>query len=160
VRTRREAESQSEDEGYRAKRAEAEARLNAELRAAEDVCAQKMATATATRDAAWETMASDWRTATADLADTVRVLRGGAMRHFPSWEDAGRDDRPLPEFVPPGVRYGDLLVEPQTLPEGPPADERLALPSELPGPVPAFLPFPDRCSVVLKARDAGRAEAV
>src|SRR5207302_4587911 len=35
-----------------------------------------------------------------------------------------------------------------------------ALPAELSGPVPAFLPFPDRASVVLKARDDGRAAAV
>src|SRR5206468_4367523 len=36
----------------------------------------------------------------------------------------------------------------------------LALPDGLAGPVPAFLPFPDRSSVVLKARDEGRAAAV
>jgi len=39
-------------------------------------------------------------------------------------------------------------------------DDRLAPPKELEGPLPAFAPFPDKCSVVLRARDEGRAAAV
>jgi DNA segregation ATPase FtsK/SpoIIIE-like protein len=48
----------------------------------------------------------------------------------------------------------------KALPGGISADARLAPPPELSVPVPAFLPFPDRCSVLLRARDEGRTAGV
>src|SRR5438045_7626776 len=55
---------------------------------------------------------------------------------------------------------GDAAMELAALPQGVPADERLAKPEALSGVMPAFLPFPDGCSVVLKARDEGRVQCV
>ena len=90
----------------------------------------------------------------------VAGLRAEGARLFPDWAAIGADSRPLPEAVPPGVRYGDLTVDMISLPDAISADDRLAPPDDLSGQLPAFLPFPDRCSVVLKARDDGRAAAV
>ena len=158
--TGREAAASAEEEAYHVKRAEAEGKFEIELREAEAAYAQKMTAATANRDAAWERMAADWRAATATAAETFGFLRGEGDRLFPGWDELSRDDQPLSTTVPPGVRFGSAAVDPASIPDGVPADDRLAPPAELSGPLPAFLPFPDNCAVVLKARDDGRAAAV
>ncbi|MDB5307143.1 MAG: ftsK [Gemmataceae bacterium] len=160
IRARREGESRAEEEGYRARRAGSEARLDGELRTAEEVYAGKTAVATATREAAWERTAGEWRAVLAEVGETFRTLRDEGARLFPEWEAVGRDGQKLPAAVPQGVRFGEIGVDMQALPDGISADERLAPPADLSGPLPAFLPFPDQCSVVLKARDDGRAVAV
>ncbi|MBY0514241.1 MAG: hypothetical protein K2P78_10065, partial [Gemmataceae bacterium] len=115
---------------------------------------------TAARDSAWGQAAAAWRAATAEVGATFAELRDAGNRLFPPWDEAGRPDRRLSEVVPPGVRFGEFGVDLAALPDGVSADERLAAPAGLSGPLPAFVPFPDRCSVVLKARDDGRAAAV
>ena len=160
VRARRASEVAAEEKAYRARRADAEAKLDADSKAIEAALAQKVAAATAVRDAAWEKMANDWKAATTEVAATLDFLRGESVRVFPAWDELDRPDRPLTEVVPQGVRFGDLTIDMTALPAGVPTDERLAPPASLSGLAPAFLPFPDRCSVVLKARDDGRAAAV
>jgi DNA segregation ATPase FtsK/SpoIIIE-like protein len=157
---RRDKEIETEEAEYTKNRAEAEARLNASLAAAEKTFADKMAAATAARDAAWDRMAGDWRAAVGEVTATVREMRGESSRLFPEWDKLADPARPLSDAVPPGIRYGDLALDLNLLSDGVPTDERLAPPVEMSGPLPAFLPFPDRASVVLKARDDGRAAAV
>lgn len=157
---RREAETEAEEDGYKTRRNEAEARLDAELRAAEQAFAEKMAAATSARDAAWGRMAGDWRSAMAEVGTAFQELRTEGGRLFPDWDTIGRQDHPLPTAAPAGVRCGEVLVDVQAIPDGISPDPRLAPPAELTGPLPAFLPFPDKCSVVLRARDDGRTAAV
>jgi S-DNA-T family DNA segregation ATPase FtsK/SpoIIIE len=160
IRRGRAAEIQAEADSFNDRRAKIEGRLNAELKAAEDQFQQKMAAATAARDAAWERMASGWRNVTQSTCDTFRMLQNEGKTLFPAWEEVERDDRPLSNRVPEGIRCGDMVVDMKSLPGGVPADQRLYPPKELAGLVPAFLPFPDRCSVLLRARDEGRTAAV
>ena len=154
---RNESESHSETAGYRSRRSAAESRLDKELNAAESAFADKLATATAVRDDAWNRLAHDWRTETCEVKDEFLTLRSEGERLFPEWD---RVVAPLPTVVPAGVRLGDFSVDLASLPDGIPADERLAPPPELAGLVPAFAPFPDKCSVVFRARDEGRAAGV
>lgn len=156
----RAAEVRAEEETYRSIREQALSRLDDELKTAERSFAEKTAEATTTRDAAWAKMATEWGEATAAVANTFADLRRQDAALFPSWEQVLRDDRPLADRVPPGVRCGEWVVDMKAVPDGMPADERLAPPAELSGAVPAFLPFPDRCSVLLRARDEGRTAAV
>src|SRR5207237_9571109 len=62
--------------------------------------------------------------------------------------------------APAGIRFGDLTVSLDAITDAVPTDPRLAPPAELAGSVPAFLPFSDRCSVLLRCRDEGRAAGV
>jgi len=151
----RECELRAEVAGHRTRRAEAEARFDTELAAAVRVHADKTAAATATRDTTWDRAATDWRAATADVTATVTHLRAEGAQHFPTWDEIGDATG-----VPNGVRFGEVMLDPATIPDFVSADPRLAPPPELAGPVPAFLPFPGRCAVVLRARDDGRAAAV
>jgi hypothetical protein len=160
LRRQRAAETRAEVENYRDTRGKAEARLDAELQRIEDLFAEKTAAAAAARDAAWDAMAAAWNEATAAVTATFGALRAEGNELFPVWDEVARTDRELADAVPGGVRCGDWLVDMKAIPGGVPADERLAPPTELSGAVPAFLPFPDRCSVLIRARDEGRPVAV
>lgn len=161
IASRREAELRAEEQAYEASRNEVEARLDAELQEAEGAYSAKVAAATAARDAAWSRAEEEWRAATAEVAATFADLRAEGSRLYPpDWGAVGSDARPLPTTVPQGVRCGEMAVDLQAVPDGISADPRLAPPADLSGPLPAFLPFPDRCSVVLKCRDDGRGAAV
>ena len=119
-----------------------------------------MAAATAARDESWNQLAIEWRTATTEVSDEFAKLRGEGSNLFPDWEQVGRGDRPLPKAVPAGVRLGNLSVDLATIADGVPADSRLAPPAALVGDVPLFAPFPDKCSVVFRTREEGRAAGV
>ncbi len=160
IAKRREKESRTEDDSYRTRRSAAVARLDTELQTAEGVFEGKVKAATAARDAAWERTAHDWRTATSEVVATFLSLRDQGQRLFPEWDTVSASGQAVPAAVPEGVRFGDLSVDMQAVPDGVSADARLAPPTALSGPLPAYLPFPDRCSVVLKARDEGRGPAV
>lgn len=149
------AETRAQEEAYRSLRAKTERRLDAELASAEEAYSEKMAAASAARDEAWSKMAARWMEATDEVTREFAALRAEGEELFPAWDRVRLADR-----VPAGVRCGEFQVDLAALPDGIPADERLAPPKELAGPVPSYLPFPDRCSVLLRARDDGRTAAV
>jgi DNA segregation ATPase FtsK/SpoIIIE-like protein len=154
--TRYEAEAKAELDGYTAKRSGAVARLDAELHAAEQAYGEKMAAAKAARDKSWGELAGAWNTATTEVGDEFTDLRHAARDLFPDWHNL----ETLPTTVPAGVRLGELNVDLTALPDAISADSRLAPPATLAGPLPAFAPFPDNCSVVFRTRDEGRAAGV
>jgi hypothetical protein len=160
LRRQRAAETKAEDENYRALRDKVEGRLDAELKYAEGIFTDKMTAATAARDAAWDAMATAWRQVHISAAETFNLLRQEGTALFPPWSAVQRTDRPLPTRVPYGVRCGEWLADMKALPDGVPADQRLAPPADLFGAFPAFLPFPDRCSTLLRVRDEGRTAGV
>jgi hypothetical protein len=160
LRRQRAADLKAEEQAYRERRTKTETRLNDELKSAEDIFNQKMDAAGATHDAGWEQMAGAWREALTAAAETFTKLRSAGEVQFPAWDEVQRDDRALCSRVPEGIRCGEFQVDLKTIPDGVPADQRLAPPPGLAGPVPAYLPFPDRCSVLLRARDEGRAAGI
>ena len=160
LRRQRNSEVRAEEANYNETRAKFVGRLDAELKYAEGVSAEKLATATATREAAWGAMAAMWGGVATAVTNTFQHLRKEGASLFPAWSEVSRLDHPLADRVPMGVRCGDWLVDMRTVADGIHADARLALPPELSGAVPAFLPFPDRCAVLLRTRDEGRPAAV
>ena len=158
--SRNEGESKDESREFRSRRGSSVARFDAESGAAEGAFAEKMATATAARDESWNQLATEWRTATSEVSDEFGTLRSEGSSLFPDWDQIGRSDRPLPKAVPAGVRLGNLSVDLATIADGVPADSRLAPPAALVGDVPLFAPFPDKCSVVFRTREEGRAAGV
>ncbi len=159
ILTRRTLEMEAEASRYRQGREEAATRLEAESNSIDSAFQEKLATLTAARDDAWNRAASVWNAVMAETVELFAAMRDASHRLFPNW-DAVSDDHPFSTVVPQGVRFGEFQADLVAIPEGLSTDERLAPPAALTGPVPAFLPFPDRCSLVLKARDDGRAIAV
>ncbi|MBY0461328.1 MAG: AAA family ATPase, partial [Gemmataceae bacterium] len=126
---------------------------------AETLFAERTGAATTARDAAWGAMATAWLTTTNEVACAFRELRAAGDGAFPPWP-ALTAGRPLADYVPLGVRFGELSIDWNTITDAVPTDERLRPPADLAEVVPAFLPFPDGCSVLLRCRDDGRAAGV
>ena len=159
IRRKRVSETQATDESYLAKKTEIETRLGAEVGAAEQSFGEKMATATAARDDAWNAMADRWNGTTNEVANTFGELRTAGTSTFPAWNEF-TPSRVLANQVPAGVRFGELNVDLNAITDAVPTDERLAAPAALYGAIPAYLPFPDKCSVLLRCRDEGRTAGV
>lgn len=159
IRRKRGNETRAAEDHLRTKKNEIETRLGAELKAAEDTFTAKMNDATTVRDTAWDAMARDWNGTTSAVAGTFTELRAEGDGMFPPWE-AFTPQRPLAERVPAGIRFGELSVDLNAITTAVPTDARLAPPPALAGAVPAFLPFSERCSVLLRCRDEGRTAGV
>jgi DNA segregation ATPase FtsK/SpoIIIE, S-DNA-T family len=159
LRRRHGKESRDEDERHRKVRGAAEEKLNAELRDTEAAYAEKMHAATAARDAAWNAMALQWCGTLADTNALWSELRAVGESAFPAWA-ALAPDRALATAVPAGVRLGELKLDLSALGEQLSDDAQLAPPPALLEPVPAFVPFSERCSVLFRCRDDGRAVGV
>jgi len=159
IQNRRGVEAATAENDHRHARRISAARNNAELKAAQETHGDKVGYATEARDAAFEQLSTAWHGVALETTTTLIALRAESATDFPDWTGVA-GARPLPTTVPAGVRFGEMIVDPKLLPDGVSDDPRLAPPADLAGPTPAFLPFPDRCAVVLKARDDGRAAAV
>jgi hypothetical protein len=108
----------------------------------------------------WDEMVRHWREGQDRLINVFNRLRAEEVEHFMPWSSPFWQHFAPAERVPAGIRFGSIAVDLKELPGGIPEDEDLApaLPPKME--LPAFLPFPDRCALVLKARDQGRARAV
>lgn len=113
-----------------------------------------------------EAYQNGWRDLVAHWNDTLKELRGesAALRaendqQFPPWSSEQWRDRPMVREVPRGVRIGEFAYDLALVKNGYSHDERLRVPPML-GSLPAFVPFPERCALLLKARDQARSKAV
>lgn len=127
---------------------------------AEDRYQTKWNAAAIERDRDWTTMAADWHNGLTDVHATCDDLIALGSKCFPHWNEVRESNWALPAEVPEGIRYGELNVDMYSLPEGEPLDARLTPVKPIRTIVPAFLPFPDRASVLLKADERGRVNAI
>ncbi|MCS6852979.1 MAG: FtsK/SpoIIIE domain-containing protein, partial [Gemmataceae bacterium] len=101
-----------------------------------------------------------WTEGTSRLRETLARLRAEVDRLFPQWHDPAWNSWKPPVVSPQVLRIGELAVRGHDLVDAPAIDEHSPL-----GPVPAFampalLDFPRQASLLFKAREVGRAEAV
>ena len=108
----------------------------------------------------WQIMADEWRKAASELREGVAAVADECGRLFPPWDDALWEDRPPPAAAPPAIRFGEIHVGKEQIPELAPGDQRLREESVADFTLPALCPFPDRGSMLFLAQDAGRAKAV
>jgi S-DNA-T family DNA segregation ATPase FtsK/SpoIIIE len=130
------------------------------LEEAERAFAGRRDHAVAERERSWDELVRSWAEGQDRLIDVFNRLRAAEVEHFLPWDAPFWKTFPPSERVPPGIRFGSVEVDLRALPGALPEDEDLAgaLPPKME--LPAFLPFPDRCTLVLKARDDGRVRAV
>ena len=136
----------------------ATAAAEAEATAAEERFTARTQTADGERDTAWTRLSTAYRDGVAAVKAEFAELTQIAQTHFPAW--TGLADAPLPVSVPAGVRYGTLSIDQAALPGGLTHDPRLADVAPVRTDIPAFLPFPERCAVLLRAKDEARPLAV
>ncbi|MCS6865247.1 MAG: FtsK/SpoIIIE domain-containing protein [Gemmataceae bacterium] len=159
LRRQRGHATRAAEDHYRTRKEAIEARLGQELKAAEDAYTQAITAATAAREAAWNAMTSRWQAAVTEVEATFARLRQDGQEFFPPWEQLTAS-RAWPQRVPAGIRLGDWHFDTNILPELATTDGRWLLPGSLNEPVPAFIPFSERCSVLFRCRDDGRTAGV
>ncbi|MFO0936018.1 MAG: FtsK/SpoIIIE domain-containing protein [Gemmataceae bacterium] len=130
------------------KLAEAEAHFN-----------DSTASARQTRDRDWARLESDWHGGLERIAQSIRELQAAGAA-FPAWDELAKPDHVWPSEVPLGIRFGEYAVCLEGLPDGIPADPRLKPRIDINDVVPAYLPFSDQSSILLKAKDDGRTAAI
>jgi hypothetical protein len=118
--------------------------------------ADKTHDAEATRDRTWNAMATAWHDGLDRVKAACAEVGTEIERLFPQWDAARTGAAPLAADVPTGIPFGTYAVDVYALPDGMPFDPRLNPADPLNTTVPALLPFPDKCSVLIKAKDEGR----
>ncbi len=107
----------------------------------------------------WLRMAQDWLEGWQQLERDADAANQIADEWFHDWATLGSAPLKLPAKIPPGIRLGQFSVALADVPDGVPKDSQL-VPERLTFGLPACLPFPERPSLLLKARDDGREVAV
>ncbi|WP_020469005.1 FtsK/SpoIIIE domain-containing protein [Zavarzinella formosa] len=139
---------------------ECEQKHSAILGEIERIHKDKKKTATALFAAHEQELSLQWRDGQERIGRAITKLRANGLEHFPDWNSPFWYSPPAAIRVPTGIRFGDFDIDLTQLPGGVPEDEdeMPTLPVRLK--LPAFLPFPDRCSLLLKAKDQGRVRGV
>jgi hypothetical protein len=107
----------------------------------------------------WLRMAQDWLEGWQQLEREADAANQVMDEWFRDWGTLGSEPLKLPPKIPPGIRLGQFPVALADVPDGVPKDQQL-IPERLTFELPACLPFPERPSLLLKARDDGREVAV
>jgi hypothetical protein len=105
-------------------------------------------------------LTESWEQALARARAAVHEVNEEAARLFPAWDDPAWSAWSPPQALPPAVRLGEIRVSLEQLTGAEAAAE--------PGPaadlahfiLPALVAFPEHCSLLLHASDAGRNLAV
>jgi DNA segregation ATPase FtsK/SpoIIIE, S-DNA-T family len=110
-------------------------------------------------DEAWRNLIKNWTEGMARIDQSLREVCEEGERRFLEWGRPELDGWRPPTEVPPGMRFGAFDVDLSHFPNGIPVDPRLkSVPTHFQ--LPALLPFPIQGSVLIKAADAGKDEAV
>lgn len=160
VKVSREQDSTKEEKRYQELVTSTTTKYDTELAAAEKTFADKSAAAAAIRDTAFKQLSDDWFAGHKFVSDECQAMAEYGSTQFPNWSSLADMSQPLPTAAPVGIRYGEHAVDVYALPEGVPGDTRLNPPEPLNLTMPAFLPFSQKCSVLVKARDTGRPAAI
>ncbi len=157
----RQAETTEEIDRYTVESDAIAAEADAELAVVQDRLNDRATEANAVRFGLdFESLAEDWFGGLAHVVAEWDDLTAHGEVRFPPWESLLDPDHPLPTDAPEGIRFGEFAIDLSALPDGVPGEARLVPPEPIERPLPAYLPFPSRATVLLKAQNDGRAAAV
>ena len=107
----------------------------------------------------WLRMAQDWLAGWQQLERDADAANQIVDEWFRDWATLGSAPLKLPPKIPPGIRMGHFSIALADVPNGVPKEPQL-VPERMSFELPACLPFPNRPSLLLKAKDVGREVAV
>ena len=114
----------------------------------------------ATYDADWDKLVATWREGIERVKSEVAAVEEWSQNHFPAWNDPAWNPYEFPETSPAGLRIGQFHVPLSQIPQAIPDNPRLRALTPDSFDLPAFVEFPDKISLLLKAADEGRGPAV
>jgi hypothetical protein len=181
IAQRRDSESRQAEEKYQKKTAEVTSDRDSGLRLAEDKYPRlltemkqryeydsfhafdhyqhQLTDSKTAHKQAWDALSRHWQQGMARVQAAVADITLESRRLFPDWSGSAWSGWQPPTVLPPAIRFGEFQVPMAEIPEGVPQDERLKNFVPAVFPLPALLSFPDRCSLLFKASDRGRALA-
>ena len=111
-------------------------------------------------DADWDKLVADWRAGIERVKSEVAEVDDWSKNLFPAWHDPAWNPYEFPEASPAGLRIGQFHVPLSQIPQAIPENPRLRELTPDSFDLPAFVEFPDKISLLLKAADEGRGPAV
>lgn len=160
ISDRRDAARKEAEEFYPRRLAEIQAWFQAETQKLEDSHAAANETNDTLYQNAWAALIERWRVGLAQAEAHATSVNTETSRLFLDWHHADINAWEPPSAVPPALQFGRFRVDLAEIPQGLPTDERLKDQGPTRHDLPALLPFPHQGSVLIKAADAGKAEAV
>lgn len=130
------------------------------LAEAETLFEERKTTSRQERDQHWNELARQWREGQDRLIDFMNHLMAIEKQYFLPWDAPYWKNFPPVVQYPKGMRFGCITIDLNDLPGGVPEEDDLLPTLPVRMDLPAFLPFPDRGSLVMRARDQGRDKAV
>jgi len=139
--------------------AEMKATFDAKLKSLDDAHFQKARIHEAAVASHWGRVSGEWSEGSRKLINEIAAIDAEAHRLFPEWKGGWQGWTP-PQEVPQVVRFGQVEVHPGRLPFGTPKDERLVAATPPDFVMPAFLDLRKKGSLLIRAGEGGRDEAV
>jgi hypothetical protein len=159
IRLRRDADLKKSEEHYPPRIVALKEKYEKDRRELDESYRQTKETTQRHYTEAWNTLIKTWTDGMARIDGMVNQVRDEAQRRFLDWTKPELDGWRPPTEVPPGMRFGAFDVDLGQFPDGVPRDPRLKTVSTH-YQLPALLPFPVQGSMLIKAADAGKDEAI
>ncbi len=155
-----EASTLAAEDKYDKNLAGTKAAADKEMKDLDDSNAAEVAARKAAYDDAWAKLIADWGSGVGGVRSEVDAVAAEDRRLFPAWHDPAWSPWKPPTESPPVLRVGQFRVPVAQIPQAIPADPRLKALTPDALDLPAFLQFPDKISLLIKANDEGRGPAV
>jgi hypothetical protein len=159
LKERRAGEWSAAATSYRRRRVAIQGRYEKDSREAHEGYARQVAERKQAYEEAWQVVAGHWVQGLARLRAETDAINRECNRVFPSWVDSSWDNWTPARDVPPVIRFGICQAGLAQIPNGPAQHPRLQTEESGEFTLPAFVPFPDPCAMLIHARDEGRIQA-
>jgi S-DNA-T family DNA segregation ATPase FtsK/SpoIIIE len=113
----------------------------------------------AEHDSAWNRMADRWRDLIKRSRDEIEAIRAETNRLFIPWPGADWKSWTSPRETPSVLKIGEIAIDTAQIPEIIPKDKKLEGESLASFTLPAFIPFPTGCNLLIKTDPESRAAA-
>ncbi|QEH37082.1 FtsK-like domain-containing protein [Aquisphaera giovannonii] len=160
VAAKRDADMKAADGHYPPRLKAMDEAYEADSAQLQDAFRKAKAETTRLYEEAWANLVRKWSDGLAAAGRLAGEVNEESKRRFMDWEKVPVAEWTPPKEVPPALPFGRFTIDLSDFPRGVPTDPRLkdAGPTHLE--LPAFIPFPIRSSVLIKAPDSGKYESV
>jgi hypothetical protein len=111
-------------------------------------------------DASWNALANRWREGMVKAAAELDAVNQQVGELAPVWSSSAWNDRPLPQGIPPALRFGEFGLDLAQVPGGISADTRLMEGVPTSFTFPTLRACPERTNLFVETPSAGRAAAI
>ncbi len=160
IRKRRDEQAQKTEEHYPPRIAALKEKYERDRRALDDSYKETQRGTKDLYEKAWAALIANWTEGMNRLRAAVDQVQSEDALRFLDWNRPDLENWKTPTAVPPGLRFGLFSVDLAQYPNGVPTDPRLKAVALNHFDLPALLPFPIQGSMLIKAADQGKAEAV